>query len=157
MFLGVLFLSIQSTYLFSFYLEVTIHYSFKYTKSFSCYVIFNEFFIVLWRNFILFFLGSEVLFIVFGVISLSWFCSLCEKRFTLLSIVIFLNVIYFKENINNFVSFDSTNSKQQLKNQFVRLLSSKLYINKNLHNRNLFYLSDLVFCIRIINNVHFVL
>ena len=61
-------------------------------------------------NFLLFFeiflscLRGSDFFIVFGLISLSLVCSLFGLYFTLLSIVIFLNVIYFNENINN-ISF----------------------------------------------------
>ena len=57
--------------------------------------------------------GSEFFFLVFYLISLSFVCSPIGMYPTLLSIVIFLNVIYFKGNINNIISFDNINSKQQ--------------------------------------------
>ena len=51
--------------------------------------------------------------------------------------------------------FDITNSKQQIKNEYLTLLSKKSFINNNLHNKNLVYLLDLEFCILAINNVYF--
>ena len=43
---------------FFFYLKVTIRYSFKYSESFSCYDIFNDFFCSV-KSFLFCFLGSE--------------------------------------------------------------------------------------------------
>ena len=57
---------------------------------------------------------NELFYIVVGLLSLKLVSSFCGINFTLLSIVIVLNVIHFKENINIFISFDSTNSKQQI-------------------------------------------
>ena len=72
------------------------------------------------RNFLLFlerflfcFRGRDPAFIVFALISLSFVFSVIGIYLTLLSIVIFRNVIYFKGNINVFISFDSINLKQQ--------------------------------------------
>ena len=68
----------------------------------------------------------------FFVFEIGGSCSLCELTslliyLTLLSIVIFHNVISFKENVNVLSSFGSIISKQQIQNLFRRILSSKIY------------------------------
>ena len=110
-FFVVLFLSVQSTYLYVFYSKVTIPYSFKDTKSFR-YKMFIEFSLFGEKFFC--FLGFEIFFLPFSLISLRFSCLLCGKYFTLLSMNIFLNVICFTENNTFIVSFDGINSKQQI-------------------------------------------
>ena len=84
------------------------------------------------ENFLFCFLGTEAVFglVSFGIYSFSELLSLVLSL-TLLSVVIFLKVIYFEENVNNIVSFDSIISKHQIYNLFLRHLSSKFYINNN--------------------------
>ena len=97
---------VQSIYQYVFYLGITILYSFKYSKSFCCYKKIKEFFNNSRQLFVLF-LGSELFFITLGLLSVFWTFSFCGIYFTLLSEGNFWNVIYFKENINIFVSFDN--------------------------------------------------
>ena len=145
----------QSTYLYVFFKKATVVYWFMENKS-SCRNVFNLF-LLFCEIFFSGLRGCELFFIVFGLISLSWNCSFCGIYLTLLSIVIFRNVIYFEENINVTISFDSIMLKQQIENHILNILSGKMYINNSLHNKNLFHLSDLVFCIQFINSIQFVL
>ena len=71
-------------------------------------------FLLFFEQFLLCFRGRDPAFIVFGLISLSFVFSIIGIYQTLLSTVIFLNVIYFEENINVFISFDSINLKRQI-------------------------------------------
>ena len=146
---------VLSTFRLAFLIKVTPHYSSKEAKSISRYVFYQ--FLLFCERFLSCLRGSELFFIVFGLLAVSFVCSLYRNYFTLLSLVFFLNVIYFKENANNIVSFDSVNLKQQNKNQYLSFSPNKLFINNNWHKKNLFYLSYLVFCIQNQNNIHFVL
>ena len=97
----------------SFFLKVTFHYSINHCESWR-WNNFKVFSIILWKVFVLFcFRGVEV----FGL----WIWELSPGElftgaifFTLLTIVFFRNVIYFKENLSVIVSLDSIKSKQQI-------------------------------------------
>ena len=90
------FLFVQSTYLYVFLSKVTFRYSFKEFESW-CWSFFKEVFITLWKTFVLFTRKWIIFYRVCFKITL-WFAILLRYQ-TLLSIVIFLKVNFFKKTL----------------------------------------------------------